>query len=486
MTSIGNEISGASVLERLHELPGADELLAAARDREHEGEVELVGGAVRDILLGRSPRELDVVVAGDVRAFAEELARRVAGGASVASGVPRARVPHVHVGAPPIAGDRQAGGLGEMGASADDSEAGNDGGYGNDGAQVDLTYHERFHTALVRWAEGEIDVAMRRSETYAAPGALPEVAQGTAQQDLERRDFTINAIAVALTGERAGQLRSVEGALEDLAARRLRVLHDASFSEDPTRILRLVRYAARLGFEIEPHTAELLAAALAAGALQTLSGQRLGAELRLAFAEDDPLEPLAELERLGVLRAWRLGVSFDRAVASAALRILPEDGSGSLMLAASLLLELSRGPEDTEPLMLDFLNDLEMPAGEGRDAFGVAVTAVCIAEYAKTVETCSDLLDLMAGAPVESLALALAICEQQEGPNAYGKSVIEDWLKRQRHVKLQLTGEDLLAAGVPEGPELGARLQKSYRMLLKERIEPGRESELRAALEAKI
>ena len=304
----------------MRELPGGDELLAAAR--EHDGEVELVGGAVRDILLGGLPRELDVVVEGDVRAFAEELAGRVGGVASVANAMPPAR----------------AGGIGEMEAPVDGDEVGDDGDRRDIGGPVELTYHERFHTAVMRWPEGEIDIAMRRSETYAAPGALPEVAPGSAQQDLERRDFTINAIAVALAGEQAGRLRSVEGALEDLAARRLRVLHDASFSDDPTRILRLVRYAARLGFEIEPHTADLLASAIAGGALRTLSGQRLGAELRLALAEPEPLGPLAELERLGVLRAWQPGVSFDEALARAALQILPEDGSVRLLLAASLLL----------------------------------------------------------------------------------------------------------------------------------------------------
>jgi tRNA nucleotidyltransferase (CCA-adding enzyme) len=430
---------GAGVLESLRALPGGNELLAVASG--HDGEVELVGGSVRDIALGSLPRELDVVVAGSARAFAEELARRLSPSAV-----------------------RQS------------------------DEHVQVTYHERFQTALVRWDSGEIDVAMRRGETYPAPGALPEVAPGSARQDLERRDFTVNAIAVVLAGEQAGQLRSVEGALDDLIARRLRVLHDTSFSDDPTRILRLVRYAARLGFEIEPHTAELLAAAIAGGALRTLSGQRLGAELRLAFAEDDPLEPLAELERLGVLRAWQPGVSFDRAVVSTALRLLPEDGSRRLMLAASLLLELSRAldREDTEPLMLGFLEDLEMPAGKGKDAFGVAVNAVCIADYAGSVETISDLLELMVGAPVESFALAAAIREQEEGPGSYGRAIVEDWLERQRYIELQITGDDLLAAGVPEGREIGMRLDSCYRLLLEESIEPGRESELRAALEARI
>ncbi|HEV7937875.1 MAG TPA: hypothetical protein VGP18_07625 [Solirubrobacteraceae bacterium] len=470
MTSSGEDLGGTKVLERLRELPGGDELLTAART--HDGEVELVGGAVRDILLGGLPRELDVVVEGDVRAFAEELASRVGGVASVANGAPPAR----------------AGGLGEMESPVDGDEIGADGYRRDVGGAVELTYHERFHTAVMRWPGGEIDIAMRRSETYATPGALPEVAPGSAQQDLERRDFTINAIAVALAGKQAGRLRSVEGALEDLSARRLRVLHDASFSDDPTRIMRVVRYAARLGFEIEPHTAELLAAAIAGGALQMLSGQRLGAEMRLAFTEADPLEPLAELERLGVLRAWHPGVSFDRAVVSAALRILPEDGSRCTTLAASLLLELSRklDQEDTEPLMLGFLDDLEMPAGKGKDVFGVAITTVCIADYAGSVATFSELLELMVGAHVESLVLAVAICEQEEGPGSYGKAIVEDWLERQRHLELQITGEDLLAAGVPEGPEVGARLDESYRLLLEERIEPGRESELRAALEARV
>ncbi|HTA96279.1 MAG TPA: hypothetical protein VK730_01375 [Solirubrobacteraceae bacterium] len=471
MTSIGEDVSGRSVLERLRELPGGDELLAAAR--EYDGEVELVGGAVRDILLGGLPRELDVVVEGDVRAFAEELASRVGGVASAAANtMPRAR----------------ARGIGEMEAPVDGDEASKDGDRRDPGGLVELMHHERFHTAVMRWSEGEIDIAMRRSETYAAPGALPEVAPGSALQDLERRDFTVNAIAVALAGEQAGQLRSVEGALEDLTARRLRVLHDASFSDDPTRVLRLVRYAARLGFEIEPHTADLLAAALAAGALRTLSGQRLGAELRLALAENEPLEPLVELERLGVLRAWQPGVSFDETLARAALEILPEDGSPRMLLAASLLLglchELDR--EETEPAMRGFLYDLELPAGEGDRVFGMAVSAVFASDHVDGVEMLSEVLELMLGTPVESLALAAAACELRDGPGSYGVQVIDEWLNRRRHVALELTGDDLLAAGVPEGPEVGARLEESYRLLLEERIEAGRESELRAALEARI
>jgi tRNA nucleotidyltransferase (CCA-adding enzyme) len=430
---------GAAVLERLRALPGGAELLAAAA--EHGGVVELVGGAVRDILLGLSPRELDVAVDGDVRAFADALAGRL-----------RAR-----------AGE-------------------------NVEERCEPAYHERFDTALVCWDSVEIDVAMRRTETYRSPGALPDVAPGTPEQDLARRDFTINAIAIALHGDRCGHLRALAGALEDLAARRLRVLHDASFLDDPTRLLRLVRYQARLGFEVDPHTAALAAAAIAAGALKTVSGERLGAELRLAFAEEDPVGPLAELDRMGVFEAWEPGVSFDEHVVRTALEILPEDGCRSVLLAASLLLELTHklDDEDTEPAMRGFLYDLQLPSGGARRAFGVAVSAAFAINHVNDAETTAELLELTLDTPVESLALAGAVCDMEDGPGSYGRRIVEDWLRERRHIELQVTGDDLIAAGVPEGPEVGVRLEESYKLLVAERIEPGRETELRAALEASI
>jgi tRNA nucleotidyltransferase (CCA-adding enzyme) len=420
---------GATVLERLPGLAGGSELLVAAA--EHGGSVELVGGAVRDIMLGLRPRELDVIVESGVERLAQALAARLGG---------------------------------------------------------EMTLHERFGTAVVQGGEARLDLATIRAESYPSAGALPEVRQGSPAEDLSRRDFTVNAIAVALAGERPGQLRTLPGALEDLAARRLRVLHDASFSDDPTRILRLARYTARLSFEVEPHTAALATAALAAGALRTVSGPRLGAELRLAFAEADPLAALAELDRLGVFSAWEPGVSFDEHVVRTALEILPDDGSSRVLLAASLVLELcdELGKEETEPAMRGFLHDLELPAREGDRAFGVAVSAAFAVDHVDGADTTADLLELTVGTPVESLALAAAVREMEDGPGSYARRVIEAWLNDQRHICLQVTGDDLIAAGVPQGPEVGVRLEESYKLLLEERIEPGRETELRAALEASI
>ncbi|HEU0249391.1 MAG TPA: hypothetical protein VFR48_01575 [Solirubrobacteraceae bacterium] len=421
---------GQVLLERLQRLPGASELRALAH--EHGG-IELVGGAVRDLMLGLCPRELDAIVPAEVESLAHQLAERLGG---------------------------------------------------------EITLHERFGTARVRASDVDvnIDLAIMRAESYASPGALPDVRLGSALEDLERRDFSVNAIALGLDGESAGRLRALPGALEDLAARRLRVLHERSFLDDPTRILRMARYSARLGFEVEPHTAELAAQALDAGALKTVSGARLGAELRLAFAEPCAVSVLAELDRSGVLSAWEPGLCFDEHVVTVALEVMPEDGSRPVLFAAALLLGLAEelDGEETDVTMRDFIAELQLPSGVGERVFGAAVSARFVVDSVDEAGTTPDLLELTDGTPIESLALAAAVRDMEDGPGSYGRGLIEDWLREQRHVALQVTGDDLIAAGIPEGPEVGLRLEESYRLLLEERIEPGRETELRAALEAKL
>ncbi|MGH2879752.1 MAG: hypothetical protein ACRDK4_09140 [Solirubrobacteraceae bacterium] len=418
------------LLERLEQLPGGAELIALAGER---GGIELIGGAVRDLLLGLCPRELDAIVPAEVESLAYELAKRLGG---------------------------------------------------------EVTLHERFGTALVRAGAGavNIDLATMRAESYAVPGALPDVRPGSALEDLQRRDFTVNAIALGLSGESAGKLRELPHALEDLEARRLRVLHERSFLDDPTRILRMARYAARLGFGVESHTAELAVQALDAGALKTVSGARLGAELRLAFAEPCALGVLAELDRSGVLSAWEPGLCFDEHVVAVALQIMPEDGSRSVLFAAALLLGLADelDGEETDATMREFIADLQLPSGAGEQVYGAAVSARFVIDSVDETGTTADLIELTDGTPIESLALAAAMCDMEDGPDSYGRGLIEDWLREQRHVALQVTGDDLIAAGIPEGPEVGLRLEESYRLLLEERIEPGRETELRAALEAKL
>ena len=224
------------VLDALQPHPALDALAG-------EPGVHVVGGAVRDALLGRVPHELDLLVEGDATAVARRVADRMDGVAIV---------------------------------------------------------HERFGTATVRAAGHTFDLVSARTERYPRPGALPAVELGaSAEQDLARRDFSVNAIAVRVAD---GALLAWPGALEDLQAGVLRVLHDASFRDDPTRLLRGARYAARLGFTLAPDTDRSWEQAVRAGAPATVTGSRIGDELRLLAAEPQPAA-LAALQRHGLAGA---------------------------------------------------------------------------------------------------------------------------------------------------------------------------------------
>jgi tRNA nucleotidyltransferase (CCA-adding enzyme) len=423
--------SGDAVIAALRGQPGGEELFELAAQGH---DIELVGGAVRDLLLERTPRELDVVVAADAGAFAHQLARAL----------------------------EQAG-----------------------RAPTLVSAHERFGTASVQWSEGRVDVASRRAESYPAPGALPEIREGTVEEDLARRDFTVNALAVPLGSRGGRELLFAEHALEDLAASRLRVLHERSFIDDPTRLLRLGRYRARLGFQPEPHTATLAAEALAAGAFATVSGARVGAELRLALEEPDPLEALASLEDLGVLGAIAPALSLDRTLAERALALLPEDGRAAELLLACLLLGPTRERGRTQEAVEDLLDELEFTAGERDRVARNSVGAPELAERLGLARRPSELRQLLAAHPLEGVALAGALGELAGAARAGAQA--RTWIEQLRHVRLEITGEDLLAAGLQPGPQIGQRLKAALSSKLDGEL-PAEDpsAELRAALEARV
>ncbi|MGA2455299.1 MAG: hypothetical protein ABSG93_17440 [Solirubrobacteraceae bacterium] len=421
---------GREVLDALRGLPGGPELLAMG---DEGAELELVGGAVRDLLLGRAPRELDVVVARDAAALARDLASRL--GANAAQ--------------PPSA-----------------------------------TLHDRFGTALLQWDGARIDIAERRAESYPAPGALPDVRAGTREQDLARRDFTVNAIAVALGGAHRGELSHVEHALEDLDAGRLRVLHERSFSDDPTRLLRLARYRARLGFELEPGTAALATAALHDGALMTVSRARLGAELRLALAEDGAPAALESMSELGVLAALPAGLRFDRELAERAIALLPSDGRADLLLMASLLLHLTMlRTQDPEPIIFGILDELEFTAADRERTMRSALAAPALVTAMTLAAKPSQLRETLCVHTPEAIALAGAL-GADGSPSAAEAATA--WFEQLRDVRLQINGDDLIAAGVPSGPEIGSRLTHALARKLDGELEAGRDAELQAALEATV
>ena len=443
MSEVVSLRTGAEVLGALQERPGGTQLLELADGR---SDVELVGGAVRDLLLGGTPRELDVVVADDAAAFADELA-------------------------------------GHLNALAGQSAS----------ERLQSSSHERFRTALVWWDGSRIDVATRRSERYPAPGALPEVAEGTPEEDLQRRDFTVNAIALSLGGAQRGELRAVPGALEDLSAGRLRVLHDASFIDDPTRLLRLARYRARLSFAIDEHTAGLAAAAVSAGALDTVSLARIGAELRLALSEADMVGAIASIDRLGLLRAISTELSFYEETAHEALALLSEAGADtrSDLLLLAMMLAPGGYPEchflddQARGRIAGLLDDLEFSATDRDLVLKALADGPDIAPGLAFAETPSEIHEIVSRASLEAVALVgTTIALSAGGHDNVITAAARRWLVELHSVRLQITGEDLLAAGVPEGPEIGRRLDVALGRKLDGELASGCEAELQAALEA--
>lgn len=171
--------------------------------------------------------------------------------------------------------------------------------------------HRQFGTATVMFQQAarrrriRIDVATCRRDTYATPAAYPRVVPGTLEDDLFRRDFTINAMAVTVAPARFGRLIDPFGGARDLRANILRVLHDRSFFDDPSRILRGVRFAHRFGFHWERRTQRLLRDAVAAGALGWLNAGRLRKELERMGGEPDPRACLEDVAALLVPGAHR-------------------------------------------------------------------------------------------------------------------------------------------------------------------------------------
>src|SRR5439155_8313553 len=159
-------------------------------------------------------------------------------------------------------------------------------------------------TAVVRYGdEQRIDVAAARTESYHAPAALPSVEHASLRDDLFRRDCTINAMAASLKGEVLGELLDPFGGHGDLEAGRLRVLHDRSFIDDPTRIFRGIRYENRYGFRMDEHTLRLARGAVEMGLVGGLSGARVRDELVLLLEEGDVRHSVLRLGELGVARA---------------------------------------------------------------------------------------------------------------------------------------------------------------------------------------
>ena len=391
----------ATLLERT--LPsGALEGLRLAGILAAEGESEaeaayLVGGSVRDALLGLTPGDMDLSVVGNAPRFAVSFADKGGGVVEAVS---------------------------------------------------------QFGTARVGLPAGRFDLAMSRTETYATPGALPTVKSSGIQEDLSRRDFTINAMAVDLSPSNWGDLVDPHGGFSDTARRRIQILHPGSFRDDPTRIFRAIRYEQRLGFNLDPGALslmkrdwdymDLISAARVRGELEKILGDPLRADI-LAAAEDRD-----------VLAGIDISFRVSRAALQAMRRNPDRDILFYLALATASL---------TENEALSLVTRLEPPQ-EWREIILSSPRYRGMSSILRNENLSpSEVVSVLGEFPLLLLEAQRALTGSTNQ-----KSRLDQYLGTLRHVRPEITGVDLLAAGVPQGPEIGIMLDEVLRARMDGRV----------------
>jgi len=415
------EPGGPDLGERLLAIESLQEVFEAVQavSEPFEG-VYLVGGAVRDVLMGEPNFDVDIAVEGDGIALGQALARELGGR---------------------------------------------------------VVPHEKFGTAIVLYGNGgRVDVATARTEFYDYPGALPTVEQASIRQDLYRRDFTINAMAVSLKGADFGRLVDYFGGHRDLAGGVVRVLHNLSFIDDPTRIFRAVRYETRYGFRMDAHTFGLAKACVEMDLVGELSSSRVRDELQALLSEERVGDSVHRMAELGIDRAIHSHLAADEeavrlieAVDSLREAYAPEAPAWRLRLAV-----LARRLSSTE--VLDWAEGLKL---RRRDAERIA-DAVAVASRLRDVVGATKepaaLWQRVAPHDPDGALLALATSKGR------ARKRLERYFEELRDVTLEISGGDLAELGLGESPQVGAVLEELRRRKLNGELD-GRMAEIEAAKE---
>ena len=370
----------------------------------------LVGGVVRDLLLELTNLDLDLVVEGDAINFAQQLIQP---------------------------------------------------------EQGKITTHLRFNTAKLQWNNWSVDLATARSETYAKPGVLPDVKPGSIDDDLFRRDFTINAMAIELSPNRYGELIDLCGGVDDLEHKLIRVLHDKSFTDDATRIWRGLRYEQRLDFQLERNTLQLLKRDIPM--LDIISGDRIRHELELVLKETLPEKPLRRAEELNVLQrlnsflkanGW-LTETFKRARQLSSLNLPPV----GLYLA---LLTYSLTSEENERLLSRLR--LSKPLSQIlRDTISIKNKLQSLADPELNPSDIYHVLHIYN--PQAIMANSIA------SDSTVAHRHIQLFLEKLRYIRPALTGDDLIRMGIARGPNIKEILNMLHEARLDREITTKRDEE---------
>lgn len=387
--------------------------------------VYLVGGMVRDLLLHRENMDVDLVVEGDGIRFAQEFARK---------------------------------------------------------HDCEIATHHRFGTSCLIFPDGfRLDIATARTESYNAPAALPDVQGGILRQDLYRRDFTINTLAIDLSTRDFGKLVDYFGGWADLHHGVIRVLHSLSFIDDPTRTLRAIRFATRFNFRISNDTLRLLQSAVETRVLDRLSGKRFWHELQNILEEEHPIPAIRLLHQYRLLPFVHAQVLLD----SFLLDLLYQVQS---VLAWFQFDFRTEHPSQWLLYLLALLEKLDRD-----ERTNVAQRFQLTADYQEIIRTYkSDTRDIFArlqGQNLKRSELYFALNEYPLEVLLYATARmtgdglrlhITRFLRELRNVKLSINGDDLLEMGVPRGPRVREILNQVTAAML-DGLAPDRESQLATA-----
>jgi len=325
--------------------------------------------------------------------------------------------------------------------------------------------HPRFGTAKFRRGDLSIDLVTARSETYPRPGALPEVEPGIIRDDLLRRDFSINAMAIHLSPDSLGELFDPHGGRIDLERGLIRVLHDRSFIDDATRMLRALRYEHRLDFRLEQDTDRLMRRDKSM--LDTISGDRIRHELELIFKEERPERILHRAEVLGVLREIHPSLSGDGWLAEKFTQARQLATPSSLFLYLSLLIYRLSGEESES-----FIARLNIVGEAARNLRQVLRLKADLPALGAADLPPSGIYRVLKRYSAEAITACALACD-----SAAIRSRLELYLSDLRHVKLFLDGEDLKGMGVVPGPRLGRMLKALHEAKLDNRVNTREEEE---------
>ncbi len=362
----------------------------------HHVRMFAVGGFVRDLLLGIPNLDADLVVEGDGIRFAKALAQRY-----------RAKV----------------------------------------------TTHDRFGTATVTLADGQtLDVATARTESYEAPGALPTVRRSSIREDLRRRDFTINTLAIRLNADHLGDLVDLHGGLRDLQNKTIRVLHGLSFIDDPTRVFRAIRFEQRLGFQLDQDTAVLMKETVNMKICHLLSPSRLSVELLHVFSEREPVKTLARLADFNLLQfihprlKWTSGLAqllkaVDKAVAWHAGLSLGPLASPWVVYGMALLDALP------QPAIQETLTRLTFPRRQTQSLLRTSQESTRLLQTLDRTVKPSETFRALCNVPEETLLFLMAKTRSQRT-----KQKIVAMFTTYRRMRPILNGTDLKTMGLKPGP----------------------------------